>query len=1150
MSSKATKKGSKNEGVEIEVPVYNTGQSHASYQEMDKNDHIKIRPEMYVGTMSAVNRPVALVTHDGVQIYEDIDISPGLIRIFIELLCNAMDNIFESRKAGIRPGRIRVAIEGDRITVVNEGRAMPVKKMKRADGVLDWIPTVMFSRMFASSHYVDSEDRDTAGMNGVGAKMCNTLSTLFSIIVRDGSHELRQTWNCMTQSDPIVVKCDESPIVSVSFVPDMSRFTGSVRLQDHPALVRKMAADAALFSRVPVDFFCSAPCIVKGSVEQNCVFDFSCSVAPAMKMRGAGNVISHTTPHHRIWLFFSKTLVQESYVNGTPTYTHGKHVDALLKMLKEAIKVKKGFDQVERRHLMSRISFVICSTINKPTFDGACKDKLTSKVDDFTWPDVLKELESRLPEILEGIKRSLDSAEYKSLNGKKSKMMGYWPMSSKAKGGRKRRLWITEGISASRYVMDMIMALYGDRSRDAILAIRGKTLNVRNNTAKTIAANKVIEWIVRTTGLQIGLDYSKQENVDTLLIDEIVIASDSDGDGHHIRTLLVDLVEQFAPALLHREKAFLYIMESPVIRVLYKGKFLRFYRERDWEEWQQTHKTGWSKNHVHYCKGLGSSGPGEAADDAEEGEGTILRRVAYTEGSDVALQLAFDDELADMRKEWLLGDLSLTLHDDEDFTPIPNMVQVELRDHSLVTLERAIPKVDGFNSSQRMVVWVALKYGKMKSDALLGKILETLNYKHGPNSLYGALVGMVAGYPGSNNLPLFNPSGNFGSRSFLGKNAAASRYTEASLRPYLSCIFRDEDLPILQYKVENGVTYEPIYLLPIVPLTFFNGVAGIATGWSTFIPSYKPEDVIGALECLASGEDLPSDGLVPWFRHFKGQVSFKTVRDDQTEVDEDGNVWKIKKGEQAIRITGKKSTATRDGKKTISISEIPVYVGTKKFAEDLEELMEEHKQGEPKDNSGNNTVNIELHLKAGVSFTDKQLKLSTARSLSNMYMIGTDGVPVKFNTPEEGITYFYKWRIQWYTLRKNSQLTTLDRQIEAEENYHAFLSAVLDKTFDPRPSNHIKTRATYVEWLERNGHSIASAERYKVYHTKEMLEEVEKKTETLKAERQRIAETSEEDMYLSDLADLRAAIAAYYNGPDAEIDLLDPAARKKGGKKK
>lgn len=1152
MSTKAVKKNGKKEQSHVEIVAQVVGQNDASYQEMDKNDHIKIRPEMYVGTMSAISRDVALVGPDKVQIYETMDLSPGLLRILIELICNAMDNIFESRKAGIRPGRLYIKCDGESITVVNEGRAMPVKKMKRSDGVLDWVPSVMFSRMFASSHYAETEDRDTAGMYGVGAKMCNALSLTFSIVVRDGTNELRQTWHSMEGDEPIITPSTESPLVSITFVPDMSKFPGSVRLQENPNLLRKMAADAALFSRVPVEF----SCITKdgrASQEENCTFDFSCSVLPAMKMRGAINVISHTTHQHRIWLFSRKdhSLVQESYVNGTPTYTHGKHVDSLFKVLKEAIKTKKGFDQVDKRHLMGRLSFVICSTINKPLFDGACKDKLTSKVDDWVWPDLLKEMDSKLPDVMESIKRSLDNAEYKALHGKKTKMTGYWPASSKGRGGRRRRLWITEGISAARYVMDIIMALYGDRSRDAVLAIRGKTLNVRNNTAKTIAGNKVIEMIVRAMGLQIGLDYSKKENVDTLLIDEVVIASDSDGDGMHIRALLVDLIEQFAPALLHAEKPFVYIMESPVVRVQYRGEQLRFYRERDWEEWQKTHKTGWTKNGVHYCKGLGSSGPGEAEEDAEAGEDTILRRIRYTEGSDIALQLAFDDELSDMRKEWLLGDLALETTDEKDYTPIPNMVQKELRDHSLVTLERAIPKIDCFTSSTRMLMWIALCHGKMKSDALLGKILETLNYKHGPTSLYGALVGMVAGYPGSNNLPLFNPSGNFGSRSFLGKNAAASRYTEASLRPYVSSIFRDEDLPILQYKVENGVTYEPLYLLPIIPLTYANGVAGIATGWSTFIPSYNPEAVIESLETLASGGTLSPDTLVPWYRHFKGKVAFKTIRDDQEEVDEDGNVWKVRKGEQAIRVTGRKSTVTKDGKKTITINEIPVYVGTKAFVEDLETLMEDNKQPEPKDNSGNNTVNIELNLKQGVSFTDKELKLTVTRSLSNMYIIGTDGVPVHFNTPEEGITYFYNWRIQWYTLRKESQLATLDKKIEAEENYHTFLTAVLDGIFDPRPGPHIKTRATYLEWLERNGYTAASAERYKVYHTKEVLEEVEKKIETLKEERETIASCREEDMYLSDLADLREAIHKYYTGPDAEIDLLDPAARKKrGGKKK
>jgi DNA topoisomerase-2 len=1091
----------------------------STYREVDKNEHALLRPQMYYGSFEAQIKAMALISSPPhLQSYEDVRVSPALVRLAIELVCNAIDNVSDSRQAGISPGKIWITVNDDTIIISNEGLPLPVEKMKRIDGTMDWIPNVMFSQMLASSHYDDSSKRESAGMNGVGAKIANQKCEYFNLVVRDGRKRFERTWsNAVAQGREVVKDDDASPLVSITFRPNMEHFVESVSLFDKVGILRKIAYDAAVFAEVPVVFT---------TAEGEETFDHARWRNMVTEVRGAtGPSLSLKTKNHRVWLFASQPIVQESYVNGTPTYSHGSHVNVMVKGILTELHRIPGLERMDRRVLLRHISFVLCSVVDRPIFEGACKDRLDSKCDGLVWEGLAESFTASYPEIVRSMLSCMDDSRYKEASKVAPAANEYDESTVKTYNpNRKRRLWIAEGISAMKTCVDMITALYGNRQYDGVLAIRGKVLNVRKHADRVVSDSEIVGKILNVLQLIPHADYSDPKIRRQLRYDEVVLASDADVDGYHIRALVIDMLTQLAPSLL--DTNYFLIMQSPIIRLTKGDRRLLFYTLDEWQEWQRRNTTGWSTKHVTYCKGLGSSGPEDTMEDAKEGEEVVLKPVTSSEDSVNALSLAFSPALTELRKEWIKGEVALDTTWQQGEITIPYMIQVQLLEYTRQSLRRAIPAIDGFNESQRLAVWTALVYGSMKSDALLGKVLDHFDYKHGIDSLYGAIVGMAAGYPGTNNLPIFAQKGNFGSRSRLSKDRAGRRYTEAVLRPYIKYIFRDEDRPILEYKTVNGKEVEPASLLPIIPLYLVNGAVGIATGWATFIPCYNPYDVIDSLEQLCRGGELGVDSIKPWFRHHKGKVTLYTCR-DQGEVDrgEDGEEWKIEKGEQGIRIRGCRRRESRDGHRT-HITEIPAYVSTCSY---VEELRLKYGRENVDNCGGSNDVDIVVRGKDAYDASERELGLVKSRSLSQMYILGENNIPVRFATPEEGIKAFYTWRLPWYKKRLEYQSKSVEEELRKEEEYYKYLDDVLSGRFAPRPeaSRSIETVAQYKEWIISMGYSMEAVDRKRDWHTKETLERSSSVIETLRSKLDKMRSMTPELMMMSDLAELRQALKEY-----------------------
>ena len=328
-------------------------------------------------------------------------------------------------------------------------------------------------------------------------------------------------------------------------------------------------------------------------------------------------------------------------------------------------------------------------------------------------------------------------------------------------------------------------------------------------------------------------------------------------------------------------------MLTPIVKATNNKtkKVMSFYNLSDYETWKEAEGKGYS---IKYYKGLGTSTPKEAKEYFRDLK--IVNYVYDEETSDPAIELAFNKDLADNRKEWLAN---YDRHNVLDYTKMDvrheEFINKELIHFSNSDNKRSIPSmVDGLKVSQRKILYCAFKK-KLKSEIRVaqfaGYVSENGGYHHGESSLQGAIVNMGQDFVGSNNINLLEPIGQFGSRILGGKDSAQPRYIHTKIPDIIPNVYKAEDNNILEYVDDDGFLVEPYFYVPIIPMILVNGGEGIGTGWSTYIPSYNPLDIISNLKLLLKGlgkkqgkfnrldlDEIELNELVPWYRGFTGEI--------------------------------------------------------------------------------------------------------------------------------------------------------------------------------------------------------------------------------------------------------------------------------------
>jgi DNA topoisomerase-2 len=420
---------------------------------------------------------------------------------------------------------------------------------------------------------------------------------------------------------------------------------------------------------------------------------------------------------------------------------------------------------------------------------------------------------------------------------------------------------------------------------------------------------------------------------------------------------------------------------------------------------------------------------------------------------------------------------------------------------------RNLPNVyDGLKQSQRKILHAFFLKGentKMKVSQWAGFVSEKTCYHHGEQCLFDTIIKMAQDFVGSNNLPLIQKDGQFGTRLHGGKDAASSRYIFAQLSKMMKHVFRKEDECILNYQVDDGNTIEPVHFFPIIPMLLVNGSVAIATGWSTNIPLFNPKDLIGWIkEYITSGE---KSELIPWYNGYKGTIIKREEKKYTSTgiLEKKGNTWIIK--------------------------ELPIGIWIDNYKQALEELLENKKIKSLKNYSTTGNVHFEIQLFENYSNIehDKAIELfslSSTINLNNMVVLGGDnGIRIeKYNSIDDILTAFSDYRLEMYKKRKISLLNSFQNQIDKLQSKLKFIKSVIN---DEIVIGKISKSDLLGILSNKNFIKVDDSFDYLVNipiydFTLDSIQKLEKNIANLYSERSTLENTNVQDIWFSELDEL------------------------------
>jgi DNA topoisomerase-2 len=574
---------------------------------------------------------------------------------------------------------------------------------------------------------------------------------------------------------------------------------------------------------------------------------------------------------------------------------------------------------------------------------------------------------------------------------------------------------------------------------------------VRGENIGKITANKEITELKRILGLENGKEY---KDVSQLRYGKLMILTDADSDGSHIKGLIVNLFSALWPSLLKIE-GFISFMNTPILRAIPKNKKdktpLFFYNVGEYNSWING-GARIDQYQLKYFKGLGTSTSIEFKKYFEDNKHVDF--VHSGKISDECIDKVFNKKRPDDRKTWLENyNKDAYLNTSNTKATYEEFIDNELIHFSNYDCQRSIPNlIDGLKISQRKILYVVFKNNikdEIKVAQLAGKVSEQSHYNHGETSLVGAIVNMSQNYVGSNNINLLQPLGQFGTRMQNGQDHASERYIFTNLSAITRKLFKELDEPILEYLNEDGYNIEPRYYIPILPYILINSCRGIGTGFSTSILPMDPLDILNYICAKLNNEENPVKEFFPYFEGYTGSIT------------------KISTNKYLV-----KGTYTIDND-NVKITELPIEVATETYKQILDEMAQPTTDKNDKkippiikdfiDMSTDKIVNITVQFakgevdklvnkvdSSGINDLEKLLKLTTTISNTNMYLFKEDLKLHKYNSVEEIIDYFMEIRLKHYEIRKNYMIDDLHKQLLRLSNKAKFIKMCLDGDIDLR----------------------------------------------------------------------------------------------------
>lgn len=1063
-----------------------------TYKKHTHREHVLELPDTYIGSIET-SEEARWVFDGSKMVHRKIHFNPGLYKTFDELIVNARDALVRAAESGRTPVKridVSATVEGSKLTIIvkNDGDGIPIALH---DTEKCYIPELIFGHLLTSSNYNKDEEKIVGGKNGYGAKLANIFSTEFKVGVREpkSGQRYEQTWrNNMSVCEKASVRKDSSSkgYVEITYVPDLKRFQG-VNLDDMLAVFHTRVIETAALAGKDVKVTWNGEEVKTDTFEKFVRLFLRADAEKCFAYERAG-------PRWEIAAVMTSMLFSEdagtpedrhiSFVNGINTRKGGKHVETVqrhvLSDICELASKKKKLD-LKPGQLKDHVTLFVNATIVNPSFDSQTKEFLTTPASKFgssvsitaKFSETL--VKAGILEEAQAIADAKAAKDSKKTDGSKKRTIHGLPKLEDAlfAGTAKSAectLILTEGDSAATSAIAGLKVV--GRERWGVFPLKGKMLNVKDISRDKFNGNEELTAIKKILGLEQGKRY---ETVASLRYGRILVMSDQDVDGFHIRGLLMNLFHTEWPELM--KIGFLCSLMTPLVKLTRGSEVLSFYSDAELETWRaQVGAETANKYKSKYYKGLGTSTPAEAREWFEHLSDI---QYAWDDATDKSMNLAFSKKLADERKTWL------STYDPKRYAQpevvsgkkkldYSKFVHQELIHFSNADNLRSLPSIlDGLKPSQRKILFGCFKRnlrGEIRVAQLAGYVSEHAAYHHGEASLNQTITSMAQIFVGANNINLLAPIGQFGSRLMGGKDAASPRYIHTHLESIVDTIFRKEDAPILKHLEDDGDVVEPESYYPTVPLLAINGSVGIGTGFSTDIPPHNPRDVVGLLRRRLRGEleTLNSEVLTPWWIGFRGQVEKKSEKQYVTH-----GLYEWQDATSSVKITELPAgTWTKDYKAFLDS-----LVQGEGDAAQLKEKKEPKKKGKKADDGASVSTDSsekrkakaklvlksfeDLYNDVDVNFTlyldpdyyrtaktdsaefEKRFRLTSSWNLTNLCAFDTKMNIVKYSSIGDILEDYFEARLKLYEVRRQHQIAQLKDHLEELDAKLTFLRAIV-----------------------------------------------------------------------------------------------------------
>lgn len=551
---------------------------------LDWKEHIRMRPGMYIGKLGDGSTP-----DDGIYV----------------LLKEVIDNSIDEYVMG-HGKQIDVEIKGNKVTVRDYGRGIPLGKVVEC-----------VSKINTGGKYDSKAFKKSVGLNGVGTKAVNALSDYFLVrAIREGKSKEATFHQGEIKTESKIIKSAEDQGTILSFVPDEAIFKDYEYRDEfvEQQLWNYAWLNAGLKIKYNGKIFHSKDGLLDLLTRKTSTEEIR---YPIIHLKGEDIEMALTHGQHYGEQYYS-------FVNGQHTTQGGTHLNAFKEAIVKTLRdhFNKNFDPKDVR---ASIIGAISVRIEEPVFESQTKTKLgsnniapegitvrsfindfvTQQLDNFLHknPDVAKEVLKRIQQSererkeIAGIKKLANQrAKSANLHNKKLRdCRAHFNDNTKVDDELKNNstIFITEGDSASGSLTKA-----RDVQTQAVFSLRGKPLNCYGMTKKVVYQNEELNLLQHALNIEDGLE--------DLRYNRVVIATDADVDGMHIRLLLLTFFLQFFPDLVR--EGHLFILETPLFRVRDKQQTFYCYNEK---EKQVAIEKLRGKPEITRFKGLGEISPDE-----------------------------------------------------------------------------------------------------------------------------------------------------------------------------------------------------------------------------------------------------------------------------------------------------------------------------------------------------------------------------------------------------------------------------------------------------------------------------------------------------------------------------------------------------------